>query len=99
MKSSLMYMYGAVFLKLLYKSMLEKVTRGNRPLFPALVVNLYLCYDKWTIASESVDELTGIRNWGIDSFQCILNIKSIAIFTNNDSDGGIFLWQPNKIIQ
>jgi hypothetical protein len=59
MKSRLMY--GAVFLKLLYKSMLEKVTRGNRPLFLALVVNLFLCYDKWTIASESVDELTGIR--------------------------------------
>ncbi len=41
--------------------MLEKVTRGNRPLFLALVVNLFLCYNKWMIASESVDELTGIR--------------------------------------
>jgi hypothetical protein len=61
MKSRLMYMYGAVFLKLLYKSMLGKVTRSNRPLFTALVVNLFLCYYKWTIASESVDELTGIR--------------------------------------
>lgn len=60
MKSRLMY--GVVFLKLLYKSMLEKVTRGNRPLFPDLAVNLFLCYDKWTIASESVDELTGIPN-------------------------------------
>ena len=63
MKRRLMYMYGAVFLKLLYKSMLEKGTRGNRPLFPALVGNLFLCYDKWTIASESVDELTGIRRY------------------------------------
>lgn len=61
MKSRLMYMYGAVFLNLLYKSMLEKVTQGNRPLFPEVVVNLFLWYDKWTIASESVDELTGIR--------------------------------------
>jgi hypothetical protein len=61
MKSSLMYMYGAVFLKLLYKSILEKVTRGNRPLFPALVVNLFLWYDKWTIASESLDELIVLR--------------------------------------
>jgi hypothetical protein len=61
MKSRLMYMYGAVFLKLLYKSNLEKVTQGNRPLFPTVIVNLFLCYDKWTNASESVDELTGIR--------------------------------------
>jgi hypothetical protein len=63
-----MYMYGAVFLNLLYKSILEKATQGNRPLFPEVVVNLFLCYDKWTIASESVDELTGIRT-GEFSFQ------------------------------
>jgi hypothetical protein len=34
MKIRLMYMYGAVFLNLLYKSILQKVTQGNRPLFP-----------------------------------------------------------------
>jgi hypothetical protein len=61
MKSRLMYMYEAVFLKLLYKSMLEKVTQGNRPLFPEVVVNLFLWYYKWTIASESVDELIVLR--------------------------------------
>jgi len=56
-----MYMYGAVFLNLLYKSMMEKVAQGNRPLFPEVVVNLFLWYDKWTIASESVDELIVLR--------------------------------------
>jgi hypothetical protein len=61
MKSRLMYMYGAVFLKWLYKCMMENVTRGNRPLFPEVVVNLFLWYDKWTIASESVDELIVLR--------------------------------------
>jgi hypothetical protein len=54
-------MYGAVFLNLLYKSMMEKVAQGNRPLFPEVVVNLFLWYDKWTIASESVDELIVLR--------------------------------------
>jgi hypothetical protein len=63
MKSSLMYMYGAVFLKLLYKSIRGKGTQGNRPLFPDVVVDLFLWYNNWTIASESVDELTGIRTW------------------------------------
>ena len=63
MKIRLRLMYGAVFLKLLYKWMLlEKVMLGNRPLFPALVVTLFLCSDKWTFASESLDELTVIRN-------------------------------------
>jgi hypothetical protein len=62
MKSRLMYMYGAVFLNLLYNRIQGKRTQGNRPLFPEVVVNLCLCYDKWTIASESVDELTGIRS-------------------------------------
>ena len=62
MKSRLMYMYGAVFLNLLYKSILKKVTQGNHPLFPEVVVNLFLWYDKWTIASESVDELIVLHN-------------------------------------
>ena len=61
MKSRLIYMYGAVFLNLLYKSILKKVTQGNRPLFPEVVANLFLWYDKWTIASESVDELIVLR--------------------------------------
>lgn len=64
MKSRLMYMYGAVFINLLYKSILKKVTQGNRPLFPEVVVNLFLWYDKWTIASESVDELIVLRTFG-----------------------------------
>ena len=63
MKSSLRLMYGAVFLKLLYKSMLEKVTRCNRPLFPDFAFDLFLCYNKWSIASESVDELIVLRNY------------------------------------
>ena len=60
MKSRLRY--WAVFTKLLYKSILGKGMQGNRPLFPNFVVDRFLCYNKWTIASESVDELIGIRN-------------------------------------
>jgi hypothetical protein len=62
MKSRLMYMYGAVFLNLLYKIILKKVTQANRPLFPEVVATLFLWYDKWTIESESVDELIVLRN-------------------------------------
>ena len=62
MKSRLIYMYEAVFLNLLYKIILKKVTQGNRPLFPEVVVNLFLWYDKWTITSESVDELIVLRS-------------------------------------
>jgi hypothetical protein len=53
--------YWVVFIKLFYKSILGKGTQGNRPLFPDFAVDLFLCYNKWTIASESVDELIGIR--------------------------------------
>jgi hypothetical protein len=56
--------YWAAFTKLLYKSIFEKGTHGNRicirPLFPDFAGVLFFCYNKWTIASESVDELTGI---------------------------------------
>ena len=33
---------------------------ANRPLFSEFAGAMVFCYNKWTIASESVDELTGI---------------------------------------
>ena len=55
--------YWVVFIKLLYIGILAKGTKGNRPLFTDFTVDLFLCYNKWTIASESVDELIGIRRY------------------------------------
>jgi hypothetical protein len=36
--------------------------KTNRPLFHLFEGGLFFCYNKWTIAPESVDELGGIRN-------------------------------------
>ena len=54
-------MYWTIFPLLLYKSILGKRKQGNRPLFPDFAVDLFFCYNKWSIASESVDELIVLR--------------------------------------
>ena len=59
-------MYWVAFLNLFYKRTFGKETEGNRPLFHDIAGHLFFCYNKWTIASESVDELSGIRRYPIE---------------------------------
>ena len=45
----------------LYRSKPHEETERNRPLFFDIEHHLVFCYNKWTIASESVDDFSGIR--------------------------------------
>ena len=49
----------------LYRSKPHEETERNRPLFFDIEHHLVFCYNKWTIASESVDDFSGIRSRGV----------------------------------
>ena len=56
-------LYWASLINLLYKINLGKgkENESNRPLFKGIADTLIFWYNTWSIAPESVDELSGIR--------------------------------------